>query len=120
MTRHISLGRWGERFAADYLAQAGYTVTEHNYRTPHGEIDLVAQKGGELVFVEVKTRTSSSLGPPEISISKRKQAHLLASVAYYIQQNSNPPLTWRIDVIAIQRFGMDQPPLITHFENAIS
>ena len=114
------LGKWGEEVAAHYLAARGHQILETNHRTPYGEIDIITQMDGVTVFVEVKTRASSTLGAPEISVTHRKQMHMLQSAEYYIQQHAQGNETWRIDVIAIQRTKPDQPPEITHFENAIS
>jgi putative endonuclease len=114
-----SLGRWGEKVAAAHLAQKDYAILEMNTRTPYGEIDLIASKDGVIVFVEVKTRTSATFGLPEESINQRKQAHILSSAEHYIQQHPEIESSWRIDVISIQRFGGNRPPLITHFENAV-
>src|SRR3990170_3381994 len=90
-----SLGRWGENQAADFLAGCGYAILERNARTPHGEIDLVAQqeesgRDGSVmttVFVEVKTRSSRAFGYPEESITPRKQAHLLSAAQAYLQEH---------------------------------
>jgi putative endonuclease len=114
--RNQNVGQWGEQAAADYLAERGYEVAARNVRTPYGEIDLLARKEGLIVFVEVKARLSESLGPPEIAVTRRKQAHMIACAEHYAQQNSIEH--WQIDVIAVQRIaGKAQ---ITHFENAIS
>ncbi len=109
-------GRQGEALAADYLQKRGYRLVAQNVRTPHGEIDIIAQKDALTVFVEVKTRTSRTFGPPEIAITPRKQAHMLASAAHYAQENGLE--SWRIDVVAIEMFL--SPPRITHFENVIA
>jgi putative endonuclease len=114
-----SLGRWGEVQAAAHLTKRNYTILETNTRTPYGEIDIIASKDGVTVFVEVKTRTSTAYGLPEESINPRKQAHILSSAQHYIQEHPELEGAWRIDVIAIQRFGGRRPPLITHFENAL-
>jgi putative endonuclease len=121
------LGRWGENIAADYLSAKGYLILGRNVRTPYGEIDLIARLPGRgpmerdlLAFVEVKTRATGSFGYPEESVNPRKQAHLISSALYFIQENPELEGDWRIDVIAIQRLEPDQPPVITHFENAIS
>jgi putative endonuclease len=114
-----SLGRWGEKLAAVHLTQKNYAILEMNTRTPYGEIDLIASKDGVIVFVEVKTRTSTIFGLPEESINQRKQAHILSSAEHYIQHHPEIEGSWRIDVISIQRFGGNRPPLITHFENAV-
>ncbi len=116
-----SFGRWGENLAAQYLTQQGYEIIGRNARTPYGEIDLVARfPGGEIVFVEVKTRRSEAYGLPEDAITASKRQHLMNSCLYYIQQHCELPDQWRIDVIAVQRTGQKQPPVITHFENAIT
>jgi putative endonuclease len=124
------LGRWGEAVAADYLSGRGYTILEYNARTPYGEIDLVARQadkrlprepggGFVTVFVEVKTRSSRMFGMPEVSVTSRKQAHMLAAAQSYLQGHPELEGDWRIDVIAIQRFHPDRPPAIRHFENAV-
>ncbi len=116
MKRNQSIGRWGEQAAADYLCQRGYSITGRNIRTPYGEIDLVAEKEGQTVLIEVKTRTSASFGPPEVAVTARKQAHMLACAEHYAQQNALEH--WQIDVIAVERVhGKTE---IKHFENAIS
>ena len=129
-TRKQSLGKWGEEVAARYLADRGYQILERNRRTPYGEIDLVAwqpagqrdslESEGTIVFIEVKTRASASLGYPEISVTPRKQAHLLDAAQYYLSEHQELRADWRIDVIAIQVLPEPQAPVITHFENAIN
>jgi putative endonuclease len=122
-----ALGRWGEQRAADFLVEKGYTILARNLRTPYGEIDLVACQPGKpsqripdtVVFVEVKTRSSDLYGFPEESINARKRLHILASIQAYLQDNPQLTSEWRVDVIAIQLATGDQPPDITHFENAI-
>lgn len=114
--RNQTVGGWGERIAAGYLEHRGYIVIAHNVRTPYGEIDIVTEKDGFTIFVEVKTRTSSSLGPPEISVTPRKQEHMLAAAEHYAQEHEID--YWQIDVIAVER-KFDKKPEITHFENAI-
>ena len=125
-----TLGRWGEDVAARHLTGSGFTILDHNVRTPYGELDLVAwlpasppeNNPGEglLVFIEIKTRTSPSLGFPEISITPRKQAHLMDAARFYIQEHPEYSANWRIDVVAIQRYDRLAPPTITHFENIIT
>ena len=72
------VGKRGEWLAKRHLEANGYHVLEANYRAPSGEIDLVAEKGGTLVFVEVRTRTGAALGSPEESVTSVKRAHLVA------------------------------------------
>ena len=112
-----ALARWGEALAAKYLTQKGYTLLAQNARTPHGEIDLVTQEGETIVFVEVKTRSSTAYGHPEEAVTLTKQAHLLASASAYLQSHTLEG-DWRIDVIAIRK-KKNAPPEILHFENAV-
>jgi putative endonuclease len=114
--RNQAIGVWGEGVAVAYLERRGYIVVARNLRTPYGEIDIVTERDGFTVFIEVKARTSSSLGPPEISVTPRKQAHMLAAAEHYAAEHQIDH--WQIDVIAIER-KIDSPPEITHFENAI-
>ena len=114
--RNQAIGRWGEQAAADYLCEHGYQLVAQNVRTPYGEIDLVAQKDGITIFVEVKARTSRSFGPPEMAVTARKQAHMLACAGHYAQQNGIDH--WQIDVLAVEKTGAGVE--IVHFENAIS
>lgn len=126
-----SLGRWGESIAARYLESQGYHIQERNARTPYGEIDIVALQLGEIsqgsldpstvaVFVEVKTRSSTTFGFPEESITIRKQAHMLAAAESYIQEHPDIGNDWRIDVIAIQCQGSRKKHSLKHFENVIT
>ena len=110
------IGAWGESVAANYLEEHGYIVVARNVRTPHGEIDIVAEKDGITSFVEVKTRSSSKYGPPEIAVTPRKQEHMLASAEHYAQENEFDH--WQIDVIAVKREHNGTPEII-HFENAL-
>jgi len=131
-TYRQSLGSWGEQAAVEFLQGLGYAILGQNVRTPYGEIDLVTRldkpmlvsrpdnaQGPVVVFVEVKTRTSTSFGLPEESITQRKKEHLLASIQAYMQEHPELPTDWRLDVIAIQRDRQTQAVEITHFENAI-
>ena len=114
--RNQKIGAWGESVAAKYLEERGYVIVARNVRTPYGEIDIVAEKDGFTIFAEVKTRTSSNLGPPEISVTPRKQEHMLAAAEHYTQENEIDH--WQIDVVAGEG-KLNSTPKITHFENAI-
>jgi putative endonuclease len=96
-----SLGRWGEELAMQWLTGQGLEVVVMSYRTPHGEIDLIMEDQGQIVFIEVKTRTNTKLGFPEDAITLRKFNHIVDSASYYFQQNPGLTEDWRIDVIAI-------------------
>src|SRR4030043_1274405 len=114
-----SLGYHGETLAAAFLEKQSYSILERNYRTPYGEIDIITQQGDAIVFTEVKTRASISLGPPEISITPRKAEHMRCAAEYYIQQHPELNNDWRIDALSVQLQADDTPPVIEHFENVI-
>jgi putative endonuclease len=121
--------------AADYLSQRGYSVLERNARTPYGEIDLVVRQDifheglrqanetapeSAIVFVEVKTRSSTAFGFPEEAITSRKRERMLAAAQAYMQAHPDLDDDWRVDVIAVQRSQEGKEPIVTHFENAIT
>jgi putative endonuclease len=114
--RNQKIGAWGESVATKYLQERGYNLIARNVRTPYGEIDILAEKDGITIFVEVKARTTSTFGPPEISVTPRKQEHMIAAAEHYTQENEIDH--WQIDVIAIEG-KINSNPKITHFENAI-
>ena len=95
------LGRAGEDRAAKYLAQQGYRVLERNFRTSHGEIDLIALHEGTIVFVEVKTRTSDAFGAPELAVTPQKQRRMVKTALGYIKYKKLHQVPCRFDVVAI-------------------
>lgn len=121
-TAKQSLGRWGESLAAEYLEHKGYAILARNVRTPYGELDLVvrqtALQGPVTVFVEIKTRRSTSFGLPEAAITPKKQAHLLAAAQAYMQATPDLEGDWRVDVIAIRCIPGSEAEIV-HFENAV-
>ena len=99
MAEHNSTGRWGEDIAADFLTAAGYAIVDRNWRVGHLEVDIVAVRDGEIVFVEVKTRTDDQSDPLD-AIDNRKIRHIANSAHAYLQchdYNHSP----RFDVIAV-------------------
>lgn len=113
-----TLGAWGEQVAAKFLEEQGYTILERNLRTPYGEIDLVAHSGSELVFVEVKTRSSERFGHPEEAVTETKAVHMIESAEAFLLENPETHQDWRIDVISILRKPGEAPEIL-HFENAV-
>jgi putative endonuclease len=81
--RHLALGRAGEKAAAELLRQKGYEVVGTGFTARRGEIDLVCRRAGELVVVEVKTRTSAAFGTPEEAVGARKRRALMSAAAEY-------------------------------------
>jgi putative endonuclease len=97
-------GSRGESIAAEFLKQRGYKIVERNVRTPHGELDLLCVHRGMVVVVEVKTRASHAYGPPEESVTKTKQRHLIRATQWYVADRSERR-PYRIDVVAITALG---------------
>lgn len=103
-----SLGRKGEDTAAKWLENNGYTILIRNYRCKVGEIDIIAKKGNTLVFVEVKTRSSTKYGLPQESVSWRKQNKIRQVALYYLKEYRPREMQYRFDVIAILELGGKQ------------
>lgn len=96
-----SRGRQGEEMAADYLAQKGLRIVARNYRYDQGEVDLVCEDGGELVFVEVKTRTSTMFGEPEEAVTESKQEQLRKVAEGYCQEYGLDDQYYRFDIVTV-------------------
>lgn len=104
--RRKATGAHGEAAAADYLRGQDYRIVEMNWRCPRGEIDIVAQDGATLVFVEVRTRSSTAWGSAEESVTRTKQRRLIELATTYLlrkeQHSQSWKGQWRIDVVALQ------------------
>jgi putative endonuclease len=79
----LELGRAGEQAAADLLTRRGYEVIGTGFRARRGELDLICRRGGDLVVVEVKTRTDEGFGTPAEAVGTRKRRALTAATAEY-------------------------------------
>ncbi len=99
----VKLGRWGEQLAAAALERCGYTLITRNWRCPAGEVDLVARRGEELSFFEVRTRRGQRHGTPEESITPRKRTRMEAVARSYLAEQSPwaDPL-WHLGFVAIE------------------
>lgn len=115
MNTKAQTGQEGESLAADYLESKGFSILEKNYRHKRSEIDLIVKLNNLLIFVEVKTKTNTSYGNPEIAIDQQKAAKVMEGADYYIQESD-----WkgnvRFDVISIikKKSGVE----IEHFKDA--
>lgn len=115
----LALGAWGEDRAAEYLRRQGMKIVERNFRTPVGEIDIIARHKSVLLFVEVKTRRSNAFGTPQEAVGQRKQRQIVRTAQWYLQNNINTKLQPRFDVVAILCQSNGEP-LITHLPDAFS
>jgi putative endonuclease len=105
---NLSRGREAEDRACAHLQRQGLTLATRNYRSPHGEIDLVMRERDTLVFVEVRYRRRADFGTPAETVDARKQARLRATAEHYLQHTpraSKKPC--RFDIVAITGDGTD-------------
>ena len=80
------LGKKGEKAVAKYLKKHKYAIIYTNFSTYNGEIDIIAEKGGYIAFVEVKTRTAGQMLCPSLSVDRKKKRRILAASGAYIQK----------------------------------
>ncbi|MBI1345797.1 YraN family protein [bacterium] len=116
--RADSLGSAGEEQAAAYLRQLGWRILARNYRHRLGELDLIAQDGDTVVFVEVKTRSGASHGLPLEAVHLDKQRRITRIALAYLKQRGWLERRSRFDVISIVLSGGDQPPQLSHYRHA--
>lgn len=112
-------GQEGEALARRYLERQGYCIREMNWRCKYGEIDIVAEKAGVLVFVEVRTRRGGGTERAFESIDERKRDKLIAlAQAYLSAYRCDEQVEWRIDVIAVG-WDRDGTSRLEHSEDAL-
>ena len=102
MISKLLLGRRGEDEAVAYLRKNGYRILARNLRAKFGEIDVVAQDGPTLCFVEIKSRSSTRFGFPEEAVNAQKRQRLVRLASWYLQSHpSDRPRPVRFDVLSI-------------------
>jgi putative endonuclease len=105
---HLRRGDEAEQLACDHLLGRGLSLLERNYRCPHGEIDLVMQAPGTLVFVEVRYRRAAQFGTPAETVDARKQARLRATAEHFLQRHPQGcKSACRFDIVAVSGEGAD-------------
>ena len=117
MTYQKKIGDFGETLAADYLQSKGYLLLDRHYTTRYGELDLVMQESGTIVFVEVKTRTTFTYGLPEASITPGKMEKIQNSALLWLQAHPDAPDDWRVDAVAVLLDHRRSLKDLQHFEN---
>jgi len=108
-----STGSFGEKEAEKYLTKIGYSILYRNFRSRFGEIDIIAKNGGQVVFVEVKTRTQEMFGTPLEAITPQKIRKIIKTAQYYILRNNISD--YRFDDIEVQLGAREI--LINHIKN---
>ncbi|UCD66561.1 MAG: YraN family protein [Deltaproteobacteria bacterium] len=105
------LGANGEELAARYLMSQGYRILERNYRIRLGEIDIIAEQGKDLVFIEVKTRSDTLFGSPLDSVTIPKQRQLSKVALEYMSRQGCHNRPARFDVVGVQLKGLNAQQL---------
>ena len=113
---HLQLGVWGEELAVAYMRDKGYVILERDWHSKHRDIDIIAQQGEWVVFVEVKTRRSSGFADPQLAVDYKKRRNLSLAINHYLHYRKidNP---CRFDVITIVGEPGHAMPEINHIEN---
>ena len=113
-----AIGSRAEDLAATLLEARGYRIVERNWRRPEGELDLVAEDRGVLVFVEVRSRTGEERGHPLETVNARKRARVARAARLYLAIAQPAATDFRFDVVGITFARDGAPPAITHVEDA--
>jgi len=116
MAEHNDLGNKGEELATQYLRGQGYLLLATNWRCLKDEIDIIAMDGDMLIIVEVKTRTTSYYGEPQMFVNRNKQKFLIRAANEYIRQKGFRG-ECRFDIISIV-MAEGKPPRIDHLKDA--
>ena len=109
-------GRLGENAACKLLKQKGYTILERNFRKRCGEIDIIAQQGDTISFVEVKTRNSTAYGQASEAVTYQKQKRLIRTAELYIMEKGLDA-AFSFDIVEVYHTGR-KVTAINHIENA--
>jgi putative endonuclease len=112
------IGQEGEAAAEAYLRRQGYRIVARNFRSPLGELDLVAEDKGVLVFVEVKARRTREFGGAVYAVDVRKQNKLIRLAAHYLARHHLSHRVCRFDVVLLQTDEAGGSPRIEHIPNA--
>lgn len=113
-----ALGEAGERIAERWLRRHGWRVVQRRFRNGHRDIDLVVERDGTIVFVEVKARRGGAFGGPVEAVNWRKRRELTRSAHVWIDRHGRTHETYRFDVIGVLVEG--RRVRIRHVENAFA
>ncbi|PJC30669.1 YraN family protein [Candidatus Roizmanbacteria bacterium CG_4_9_14_0_2_um_filter_39_13] len=117
MSENKVTGAIGERYAAEYLQSHGFRIIEMNANSRWGELDIVAEKEGKIIFVEVKTRSNTLKGKPYEAVSYGKLKRVYRTIQHYILVHELEKRAHRLDVIGIVLNPDKSVQELKHFEN---
>lgn len=99
------LGAHGETLAEEFLLREGYQILGKNFSKRAGELDLIAEKDGEIAFVEVKLRTSQKYGTASEAVTRTKLKKLREVAWQWLEENNRLDASWRLDLVALDKVG---------------
>ena len=102
MNYKLRLGDYGQKLASEFLSQRNYKILGEKFFTRDGELDLIAEQAGQLIFIEVKTRLSDKFGLPEEAIDRRKKEKMQQAGLNYLAEKQIKTDNYRFDCIAIE------------------
>ena len=101
LSEHLQMGIWGEELAASYLRQKGFVILGRDWHSVHRDIDIIAQDGDTIVFVEVKTRRNRDFGDPVQAVDAEKRYHLRKAINHYpFSMSVTPHDSWGATISA--------------------
>ncbi|MCL4367264.1 YraN family protein [Patescibacteria group bacterium] len=107
----VKVGNFGEELACAYLKKLGWKIIARNYRIRGGEIDIIAQDKNQLVFVEVKFRTTHRFGLPIESITAQKINTLTKTIQFYLAEKNQQHVEYRLDCVSIDLTDKIKPEI---------
>lgn len=120
-TSPLSLGQRGEQYICEQLRQQGWAILRRNFRRRSTELDIIAQKGGTLIIVEVKTRLYNKGGqkvdPLEERLPQRKKIALLKGALKFLEESDLQPETIRFDLACVEYDGEQKNPEVSYYVN---
>ncbi len=113
------VGKLGEDIASSFLSKKGYSILFRNFRSGHDEIDIIGEKGGRLIFFEVKTKVGLALGQPYEAVGAHKLRRLSRAVNYFLLQKRISNTKLSIDIVSIVLNKTYEMESIKHLEDIL-
>ncbi len=113
-------GHRGEELAAAHLRKTGYGILARNYRCPFGELDIVAERSGTIVFVEVRARRLPCMVRPEETVGPVKARRVVRAAEHYLSATHGEDQPWRVDVVAVEMDASGTVVRLEQYEDALA
>lgn len=115
----IKIGKFGQDIAAEFFLKRDYKILQNNFYTRFGEIDLIAEKDGQIIFAEVKTRFGHNFGLPEDALDFGKAKKIEETALEYLTKNNINSDNYRYDLVAVEIDKEKKKAQIRHYKNVI-